>query len=311
MPAARAAIAAGAPESQASIIASPNTASRTTPHHIGRTMTPHDAWATAPPSVSASSRRTMNPPMTSTTPSTAAAHINERPTEAAVRHRDRERAIATAKQITASTGSSHARTPTARAMAIVVSANAWSPIDANVTDTSVDTGARSGATTARAPVTTAPASARRRAIESDVALGENPVGRLDGGPRRPGQQVTAGDSCRHRLDERPDRHEVRVLAHELVGDRRAELGGDVVVAADLVDVVGERRAVEDLSIEVAGEQPEGGEDRAEDDQDPHDKDRITSSSRGSARHAVVGSDASDERQRRDVRARSTAWSGTS
>ena len=97
------------------------------------------------------------------------------------------------------------------------------------------------------------------------------MGRLDGGPRRPGQQVAAGDSCRHRFDERPDRHEVRVLAHQLVGDRRAEFRGDVLVAADLVDVVGERRAVEDVSIEVAGEQPEGGEDRAEDDQHAHDK----------------------------------------
>ena len=94
------------------------------------------------------------------------------------------------------------------------------------------------------------------------------MGRLDGGARRPGQQVAAGDSCRHRFDERADRHEVWVLAHQLVGDGRAEFGGDVVVAADLVDVVGERRAVEDVSIEVAGEQTEGGEDRAEDDQHP-------------------------------------------
>ena len=126
----------------------------------------HDAWATAPPRLSASSRRMMKPPTTSTTPSTPAAHSSERPTDAAVRQRVRDRAMAPAKQTSASTGRSHARTPTARAMAIVVSANAWSPIDARVTDTSDDTGARSGATTASAPVTTAPTSARRRAIES-------------------------------------------------------------------------------------------------------------------------------------------------
>ena len=209
----------------------------------------------------------MNPPMMSNTPSAPAAHISERPTDAAVRQRVRESATAAAKQTSASTGRSHARTPTARAMAIVVSANAWSPIDASVTDTSDDTGARSGATTASAPVTTAPASARRRAIESAspsvrtrwVAWTAVRVGTR--------QEVTAGDPRRDRLDERTDRDEVRILANELVGDRRTELGGDRIVAPDLVDVVGERRAVEHFAIEVSGEQSEGSEDGTEDDED--------------------------------------------
>ena len=96
-----------------------------------------------------------------------------------------------------------------------------------------------------------------------VALGERPVGGLDGGSRRAGQQVAAGDPGGDRLDERTDRHEVGVGDDEAGGDRRAESGGDVVVAADLVDVAGERRPVEQLAVEVPGDQPQSGEDRPE------------------------------------------------
>ena len=60
---------------------------------------------------------------------------------------------------------------------------------------------------------------------------------------------------------------------ELVGDRLAQLGGDRIVPADLVDVVGERRTVEQLTVEVAGDQAQGGEDGPGDDQDPHDDGR--------------------------------------
>ncbi len=41
-----------------------------------------------------------------------------------------------------------------------------------------------------------------------------------------------------------------------------------IVLPDLVDVIGERRAVEQLSVEVPGDQPEGGENCADDNQDP-------------------------------------------
>ena len=269
-PAARAAMAAGASESQASITASPNTASRATPHHIGRTMTPHDAWATAPPSVSSSSRRTMNPPTTSTAPSTAgrphqrASHGAPPPATGIGTGRSRRRS-----RSAASTGSSHARTPTARAMAIVVSSERL-VADRRQRHRHVRRhGARSGATTASAPVTTAPASARRRAIESDVAFGEHPMGRLDGGARRPGQQVAAGDPGRDRFDERADRHEVRVLARR--AGRRSAVPSSAATSSSRrisstwsANVGPSRRS----SVEVAGEQTEGGEDRAEDDQDP-------------------------------------------
>ena len=94
------------------------------------------------------------------------------------------------------------------------------------------------------------------------------MGGLDRGAGRSRQEVAAGDARRDRLDQRTDRDEVRVLAHELCGDRHTELGGDRIVTPYLVDVVGERRAVEHLSIEVPGEQSEGGENRAENDQHP-------------------------------------------
>ena len=156
----------GAAESQASIVASPNAASKATPHRIGRTMTSQAALTTAPPSVSSSSRWTMYPPTTSRTPTASAAHMSDRPAVAAVRQRFGDRAMAAAKQTRASTGSSHASTPRALATAIVVSAKAWSPIEARVTETSDVTAARSGATAANTAVTTAAVSARRRATES-------------------------------------------------------------------------------------------------------------------------------------------------
>ena len=161
-----AARAIGADESQASITASPNAASPATPHRIGRIITSHAARAAAPPSVSSSNLRTRKPPTTSTRATPPADHINARPTRAAVRQRSADSTIATTKQTSASSGSSHASTSSSRAIAMTVEANAWSPISASVTDTFVAFGARSGATAPSTPVTTAPASAMRSAIES-------------------------------------------------------------------------------------------------------------------------------------------------
>ena len=192
--------------------------------------------------------------------------------------------MAPAKHTSASTGSSHARTPTSLATAIVVSANAWSPIDASVTETSDDTGARSGATTASAPVTTAPASARRRAIESASPSVSEPMGRLGGGPGRPGQEVAAGHPRRHRLDERPDRDEVGVLAHELVGDRRpssAATASSRRISSTLSANVGPSST---SRLKWPASNPERGEDRADDDEHPDDDGRV----HRSARHAVIG-----------------------
>ena len=134
--AARRASAVGAAESHATSSSARRSPAPTMPHHIGRTMTLHAARAIAPPSVSLSSRRTTNP---------TDEHQRRRgcrpPTAPNVQPRGGsptpgDSAMPAAKQTSASTGSSHARTPRAWAMAIVVSANAWSPIDANVIDTS-------------------------------------------------------------------------------------------------------------------------------------------------------------------------------
>ena len=79
--------------------------------------------------------------------------------------------------------------------------------------------------------------------------------------------------------------------HELVGDRPAELGGDVVVAADLVDVVGERRPVEQLAVEVAGDQARGRRGsrprRRAADEDGHECQRPHPRARLGAEHSGV------------------------
>ena len=55
---------------------------------------------------------------------------------------------------------------------------------------------------------------------------------------------------------------------ELLGDRTAERGRHRVVAADLVDVMSERRPVEQLAVEMAGDESERGAHRTDDDEDP-------------------------------------------
>ena len=264
--AARSAIAAGAPESQASIIVSPKTANSTTPHHIGRTTTPHDAWATAPPSVSASSRRMMNPPMIeqdaehARSPHQRTSHRCGR-TPAGPGERngggeaDQREHRQEPRQDTHGTGDGDRRVGE-RLVADRRQRDRY--VRRHGGTLRSDDGERAGDNR------TGVGEAQGDRI--GVALGEDPVGRLDRRPSRTGQEVTAGDPRRDRLDERTDRHEVGILANELVGDRRTELGGDRIVAPDLVDVVGERRAVEHFAVEVSGEQPEGGEDGAEDDQ---------------------------------------------
>ena len=101
-----------------------------------------------------------------------------------------------------------------------------------------------------------------------------------------GQQIAAGDLGSHRLDEWSDRHQVGIGAHELVGDRPAELARHGLVSADLVDVGGERRAVEQLTVEMSGDQPEGGEDSSGDDQHPHDDGHPSVSVRHALREAL-------------------------
>ena len=112
-----------------------------------------------------------------------------------------------------------------------------------------------------------------------VALGEDPMGCLNRRPSRPRQEIASGNTRGDRLDKRTDRDEVGMLANELGGDRRTELGGDCIVAPDLIDIVGERRAVEHFAIEVSGEQPEGGEDGAEDHDARGDDRRVHRSAR--------------------------------
>ena len=161
------------------------------------------------------------------------------------------------------------------------------PIVASVTETSDAAGARSGATAPSTPVTTAPTSEIRSSTESAWSSVRAVCTTVGGPPDRPGQGVAAGDADRHRLDERAQRDEVGVGRDQLVGDLDADLRGDVVVLAQLVDVVDERRAVEHVAVDVAGDQAEGGEEGAEDEQDARRPPSPATARRGARRRARV------------------------
>ena len=88
-----------------------------------------------------------------------------------------------------------------------------------------------------------------------------------GPPDRTGQGVAAGDADRDRLDERAQRHEVGVGRDQLIRDPDADLGRDVVVLAQLLDVVDERGPVEHVAVDVAGDHTERSEEGAEDEED--------------------------------------------
>ena len=108
----------------------------------------------------------------------------------------------------------------------------------------------------------------RSTTESASVLGQRGV--HDGRRPRwtgPDSGVAAGDADRHRLDERRATRRGRGWPGSAGRRSDADLGGDVVVTAHLVDVVGERRAVEHVAVDVAGDEAERGEEGAEDEQD--------------------------------------------
>ena len=112
------------------------------------------------------------------------------------------------------------------------------------------------------------------------------MGGLGGDTCRSGEQLATRHLSGHRLDERSDRDEIGVGADELRRDRSADLGGDVFVSAYRIDVVGERRAVEQLTVEVPGDQSEGGEDGPGDDQHPHEDGHPSVSARHAPRETL-------------------------
>ncbi len=273
-----AASASGAAESQASIVARPNAASNddTPPHrphhHVPRRLgdRPTERVVVEPVDEDAADdeqrRRRPAPPTCS-----------DRPTVAAVRQRFGDRAMAATKQTRASTGSSQASTPEGagdgdRRLGERLVADRGQ----GHRDVRRDGGAlrshrsQHGGDHGRGVGET-------QGDRIGIALGQGAVGRLGGRSSRAGQQVAAGDLGGHRLDER--------IGSPRGRDWRGRAGwrstvpssaGHVLVSADLVDVGGERRAVEQLTVEVSGDQPEGGEDRSGDDQDPHDDGRSVS-----------------------------------
>ena len=269
----------------------------TTGPRIGWTNCRQAATPTAPPSVSVSSWRTMNGARRRARrrgrrPPTAAAHpaVTAARSRSATRRRPRR-----GRPARATGGATTARRRGGSRRTVVEAISPW-PIVASVTETSDAAGARSGATAPSTPVTTAPTSEIRSSTESAVVLGEGGVHDGRGPPDRPGQGVAAGDADRDRLDERAQRHEVRVGRDQLVGDPDADLRGDVVVLAQLVDVVDERRAVEHVAVDVAGDDAEGSEEGTEDEQDACRPPSPATARRARRRARVARSRCSRDRQ---------------
>ena len=82
--------------------------------------------------------------------------------------------------------------------------------------------------------------------------------------------VAGDDRARRRLDQRPHRGQLGLHLEDLVGQRDAEVASDRGVGAYGVGMRGEGAAVDDLTVDDAGEDADEQAEHAEDRQDPRE-----------------------------------------